>query len=53
MKSAKEYKEELEKRIHELKSMDRSKHFTVEELMLIDRVYNSVLQVIELEIDCE
>lgn len=53
MKNAKEYKEELEKRIHELKSIDRSKHFTEKELGLIDKVYNSVLQVIELEIDCE
>ena len=53
MKNAKEYKEALEKRINELKSIDRSKYFTEKELGLIDKVYNSVLQVIELEIDCE
>lgn len=53
MKSAKEYKKELEERINELKNRDRSKYFSEKELILIDKVYNSVLQVIELEIDCE
>lgn len=51
MKDAKTYKEELEKRIIEVKNIDRSKNFTKEELALIDKVYNSVLQIIELEVD--
>lgn len=45
------YKEQLKKKIHEVKNIDRSKHFTTEEIALIDKVYNSVLQIIDLEID--
>lgn len=50
-KDARTYKKELEAKIHELKNIDRSKNFTKEEMILIDKVYNSVLQVMELEID--
>lgn len=45
-----EYKERLIKKIHELKRIDRSKNFSEKELVLIDKVYNSVLQVIEFEL---
>jgi hypothetical protein len=51
MKDVKTYKAELVNRIIEVKNIDRSKHFTKEEIALIDKVYNSVLQIIELEID--
>ena len=53
MKDVKTYKAELVNRIIEVKNIDRSKNFTKEELALIDKVYNSVLQIIELEIDEE
>lgn len=51
MKDVKTYKTELVNRIIEVKNIDRSKNFTKDELDLIDKVYNSVLQIIELEID--
>lgn len=53
MKDAKTYKEELEKKIIEVKNIDRSKNFTKEELTLINKVYNSVLQIMELDVDYE
>ena len=51
MKDVKTYKAELTNRIIEVKNIDRSKNFTKEEIALIDKVYNSVLQIIELEIN--
>ena len=53
MKDARIYKEKLKKKIYELKCIDRSKYFSAKEVDIIDKVFSLVLEVIELDIDCD
>lgn len=53
MNCAKEYKKKLVEKICALKNVDRSTYFTKKELELIDKVFNLVLQEIELDTDCQ
>lgn len=53
MKDAKTFRDEVIARLREVKAIDRSKHFNEKELELIDKVYSSALQIVELEIDIE